>query len=131
MDKSKARILYVEDYPVVQTMYVDILRKHGFDVDVVSDGKEALEKVAQNTYSLVLLDLLLPQVTGIEFLREFRSKGLPGEVVVLSDFDSPEMMKETADLGVAYYWVKVDNTPYKLVEHIEQVINDLPEQPTK
>ena len=125
MDKSKARILYIEDYPVVQTMYVDALRSHGFTIDVASDGKTALELVGANTYDVILLDLLLPQVTGIEFLREFRSKNLTGEVVVLSDFDNPGTMKDVADLGVTNYWIKVENTPHLLAQRLDDLLNGI------
>jgi CheY-like chemotaxis protein len=135
MDKSKARILYIEDYPVVQTMYVDVLRDKGFDVDVASDGKTALELVAKSEYSVILLDLLLPQVTGLDFLREFRAKNYPGEVVVLSDFDNPGTMQETLNLKVAHYWIKVENTPHLLAERLEQLIAELedpkPAKPTE
>jgi DNA-binding NarL/FixJ family response regulator len=129
MDKTKARILYIEDYPVVQTMYVDVLKSHGFTVDVASDGKTALEKVAASQYDVILLDLLLPQVTGLEFLREFRAKNYPGEVVILSDFDNPGTIQETVKLKVSHYWIKVENTPHLLVERLENLVNGI-EEPT-
>jgi two-component system response regulator AtoC len=128
MDKSKARILYIEDYPVVQTMYVDALRAHGFVIDVASDGKGALELAAANTYDVVLLDLLLPQVTGLEFLREFRAKKYSGEVVVLSDFDDPGTVKDVTNLGVTNYWIKVENTPHKLADRLEELIGSIEEK---
>jgi DNA-binding response OmpR family regulator len=127
MDKSKARILYIEDYPVVQTMYVEALRSHGFTIDVAGDGKTALEQVAKNTYDIVLLDLLLPQVTGLEFLREFRAKNYKGEVVVLSDFDNPGTVKDVTDLGVTNYWIKVENTPHLLAERLEKLLTGIDE----
>ena len=129
MDKSKARILYIEDYPVVQTMYVDALRAKGFTLDVASNGKTALELAQANSYNVILLDLLLPQVTGMEFLREFREKNLTGEVVVLSDFDNPETMKDVADLGVTNYWIKVENTPHLLADRLDKLINGIEEAP--
>jgi DNA-binding NarL/FixJ family response regulator len=122
MDKSKARILYIEDYPVVQTMYVDALRAHGFTLDVASDGKTALELVQANTYDVILLDLLLPQVTGLEFLREFRAKNYPGEVVILSDFDDPGTVEDTQKLDVSNYWIKVENTPHLLADRLDSLI---------
>src|ERR1700741_3907908 len=133
MDKAKARILYIEDYPVVQTMYLDVLKARGFTVDVASDGKLALEMVAQSTYDVILLDLLLPQVPGLEFLREFRNKNYSGEVVILSDFDNPGTMQETLKLKVSHYWIKVENTPHALADRLEQLVAEIdqaPPQPT-
>jgi two-component system response regulator AtoC len=130
MEKSKARILYIEDYPVVQTMYVKVLRDKGFDVDVASDGKTALEKVAANEYDVILLDLLLPQVTGLEFLREFRAKNYQGHVVILSDFDDPGTVEDVTNLGITNYWIKVENTPHKLADRLEKLVANLPDDTT-
>jgi two-component system, response regulator YesN len=127
MDKSKAHILYIEDYPVVQTMYVEALRSHGFSLDIASDGKTALELVQANNYDVILLDLLLPQVTGMEFLREFRSKNYPGEVVILSDFDDPGTVEDTQKLGVINYWIKVENTPHLLAERLDSLLSGIDE----
>lgn len=127
MDKNNATILYVEDYPVVQAMYHEALRAQGFNVDVVSDGKEALDKVANNHYDIVLLDLLLPNVTGMEFLRAFTSKGYTSKVIILSDFDSPLTVSEAGKLGVKDYWIKVNNTPHVLAERLEAIVADIKE----
>lgn len=122
---AKTRILYIEDYPVVQIMYVEVLQKH-FDLDVASDGKDALEKIKNAKYDVILLDLLLPQVSGVEFLREYQKGGHKQDdktrVVVLSDFDNPETRTEVHNLGVKEYWIKVENTPYALVERIEKLL---------
>ncbi len=129
------RILYVEDYPVVQQMYVDVLAKSGFDVDIASDGKEALTKVKDNEYDLILLDLLLPQMTGLEFLEQYRKiadpNHKPAKVIVLSDFDNPETVKQAAALNIDGYWIKVENTPYLLVEKIKELFAHKEEEPPK
>lgn len=128
MDKNNATILYVEDYPVVQAMYHDALRDRGFNLDVASDGKEALEKVASKAYDIILLDLLLPNVTGMEFLREFKAKGYAGEVIILSDFDNSATVSEAGKLGVTNYWIKVNNTPHALADRLETVIAGIKDQ---
>ncbi len=120
---AKLRILYVEDYPVVQQMYVDVLNKNDYEVDIASDGNEALSKAKENEYDLILLDLLLPQMTGIEFLEHYRKLNKSSKVIVLSDFDSPESIKRATELGIDGYWIKVENTPYLLVEKIEELFN--------
>jgi DNA-binding response OmpR family regulator len=124
MSSKKRHILYVEDYPVVQTMYTESIEAAGFDVDAVNDGKLALEKLSNNEYDLILLDLLLPQVTGVEFLREFVKKNSKSIVVVLTDFDKPETVKEVMNLGVKYYWIKVDNTPHLLAKRLQNLFQD-------
>lgn len=118
----KQKILYVEDYPVIQTMYTDVLRAKGFEIDTVNDGKEALAKIAEKEYDIILLDLLLPHVTGVEFLREYLKNHSSSNVVVLTDFDKPETIEEVKGLGVKHYWIKVENTPHLLTQKLEQIL---------
>lgn len=127
MEKSNARILYIEDYPVIQTMFVEALRNRDFTVDVASDGKTALTLAAENTYDVILLDLMLPDVKGLDFLREFRAKNYPGTVVALSDFDDTTTIEDLKNLGVTHHWVKVDHTPRLLSERLEHLVKDIDE----
>lgn len=124
MSSKKQHILYVEDYPVIQTMYTEALKSAGFEVDAVNDGKLALAKLADNTYDIILLDLLLPQVTGVEFLREFTKQNNQATVVVLTDFDKPETVQEVKNLGVTHYWIKVENTPHLVAERLKHLSED-------
>jgi DNA-binding NarL/FixJ family response regulator len=120
---AQARILYVEDYPVVQIMYVEVLNKT-FTVDVASDGKDALNKATTAEYDVILLDLLLPQMSGLEFLRAYQkvAPNSTSRVVVLSDFDNPETRDDVAKLGVEHFWVKVETTPHVLVDRLQNLL---------
>lgn len=113
----KQRILLVEDYPVIQDLYADALREEGFDVDVVGDGGDALEKVGESGYDFILLDLLLPKTSGIEFLEEFEGRDQT-RIVVLSDFAYQGTVDKAFKLGVDNYWIKSDNTPSQLAEKL-------------
>lgn len=120
---SKQHILYIEDYPVIQTLYTDVLKKNGYVVDSVSDGKEALEKLKKHKYDLVLLDLLLPHVTGVEFLQEYTKDHSPETVIVLTDFDKPETVERVKAFGVKHYWIKVENTPFLLAQRLDHLFS--------
>lgn len=120
---AKKIILYIEDYPVVQIMYADVLRQY-FDVDIVADGKQALEKIKSTDYDFVLLDLLLPHEGGIKFLEAYnklKPLGKKARVIILSDFDHPSTVKKAKSLGVTDYWMKVDTTPRDLVERLMNI----------
>jgi DNA-binding response OmpR family regulator len=119
---SKGKILYIEDYPVIQQLYHQVLGGHGFSVYVAGDGKKALEMVGKDTYDLILLDLLLPQLSGIEFLQELRKQDKKTPVIILTDFDKPETMEAAKQLGVTDYWMKVDHTPHVLADRVEQFL---------
>jgi len=112
------RVLFVEDYPIIQQLYADPLKQHGLHVDVASNGAEALTKVAKNEYDFILLDLLLPEVNGIEFLERFTNRPAKTNIIVLSDFSQPATVKKAFRLGVSNYWIKADITPSQLIEKL-------------
>jgi DNA-binding response OmpR family regulator len=77
------RILIVEDDPIIVDVYSQKLRAEGFEVDVAADGRTALKLFHQRRVDLVLLDLLLPEVNGVEFLQQIRAEFDPSELPVL------------------------------------------------
>lgn len=115
------KVLLVEDFPVMQKFYKDALERAGYDLDVVSDGSQALEKVAETTYDVILLDMLLPNLNGIEFLEQFTDRPSVTKILVLSDFTEPSRIKRAYELGAAGYLVKSDYPPSELVEKLAEV----------
>jgi DNA-binding response OmpR family regulator len=69
-----ARILLVDDEPAVQTLLAYPLRKDGYEVVSATDGREALDRFAETRFDLVVLDIMLPKLSGIEVCRRLRSK---------------------------------------------------------
>ena len=121
----KRCLLFIEDYPVVQDMYVEVLRKEGFEVHIAPTGEEALQEAEIKHFDAVIVDLLLPKMNGVEFLKQY--KQLPGskdaKIIVLTDFDDPRFVKEVHKLGVQHYWMKVNNTPHELAHKIKEVLS--------
>jgi two-component system, chemotaxis family, chemotaxis protein CheY len=121
---SKIKILYIEDYPVVQKLFSDELRNHNFRVDTASDGNEALDKATHGSYDLMLVDMVLPVMTGEEFLKAYQ-KSKPAKqtkIVMFSDFDhTPETRSKLRELGVDDFWIKVDNEPHSLIDKINKL----------
>ncbi len=120
--KNKYKILYVEDLPIIQAMYVDELSNHGFTVTAVNDGKQALEQTAKQKFDIIILDLMLHNVNGPDFLREFIKTQSPSNIVVFTDLDKPEVMEEVKGLGVKHYWIKVENSPSQLAERLDRLL---------
>jgi DNA-binding response OmpR family regulator len=69
-----SRILLVDDEPAIQTLLTYPLRKDGYDVVSAVDGREALERFAEQRFDLVVLDIMLPKLDGIEVCRRLRSR---------------------------------------------------------
>ncbi len=64
------RILVVDDEPLIADMMVDMLTAEGYHVDTAANGRLALEKIKQQSYELILSDLLMPELDGFELYRE-------------------------------------------------------------
>ena len=122
---AKKCLLFIEDYPVIQQMYVEVLKKEGFDVTISPDGENALELAVNHHYDIVIVDMLLPKMSGMEFLEKFKKleaqKHEKPEVIVLTDFDDPNFVEKAQQLGVKHYWMKVENTPHQLAEKIKAI----------
>ena len=73
-EASVSRILLVDDEPAVQTLLAYPLRKDGYDVVSATDGRQALDRFAEDRFDLVVLDIMLPKIDGIEVCRRLRSK---------------------------------------------------------
>jgi DNA-binding response OmpR family regulator len=71
---GSARILLVDDEQSVQTLLAYPLRKEGYDVVEAHDGREALDRFAEQRFDLVVLDIMLPKLDGIEVCRRMRSR---------------------------------------------------------
>src|SRR5947207_1248087 len=74
MVEKSARILLVDDEQSIQTLLSYPLRKDGYDVVRATDGREALDRFAEEAFDLVVLDLMLPQLDGLEVCRRLRAR---------------------------------------------------------
>jgi DNA-binding response OmpR family regulator len=70
---AKARILIVEDEPNIVESLSFILRRAGFEVDTVTDGAEALDRVRRQAFEVLVLDIMLPGMNGLDVLKAIRS----------------------------------------------------------
>lgn len=73
MMNSAARILLVEDNPVIQRMYSHMLRRRGYNVVIAENGLAALRQIEQDTFHLVIADLTMPEMDGIELIERVRA----------------------------------------------------------
>jgi two-component system alkaline phosphatase synthesis response regulator PhoP len=120
-----ARILIVEDYENLQSIYAAVLKKEGHDVTVVNDGISALEKTKKDQYDVILLDLLLPHMSGMEFLKDYEPKKHPEtKVLMCSNFTSPKYIVEAGNLGVDHYLTKSNVTPAEIAAVIDKMLKE-------
>ena len=109
------RILIVEDEVKVADVISRGLRREGFLTDTAQDGLLALEMAANFEYDLVLLDLLLPHLNGMEVLRQLRSKGIKTPVIILTAIDDTDVKVREFEEGADDYLTKPFAFPELLV----------------
>ena len=100
------RVLLIEDsIRLCESLRLG-LEKLGFAVDMVHDGKRGLSYAANNPYDVVVLDVMLPEMDGIEVLRELRRRGCDTHVLMLTARDRPEDRVQGLDAGADDYLPK-------------------------
>jgi DNA-binding response OmpR family regulator len=78
------KILLVEDEPKMQQVIKDNLELEGYDVTLADDGKTGLQNILENTYALILLDVMLPELSGFDVCRKAREKGIATPIIFLT-----------------------------------------------
>jgi CheY-like chemotaxis protein len=107
---TAGRVLLVEDDRFLRRACEVSLRQRGFVVTTAADGEEALRKVRAEVPDLILLDLLMPRMTGTEVLKALRAGEATKEirVLILSNSSREQDVEEIKTLGVSGYFVKAD-----------------------
>jgi two-component system, OmpR family, copper resistance phosphate regulon response regulator CusR len=106
------KILVVEDYVPLRTSITQILSESGYQVDDTGDGTEALHLATKNTYTLAIIDIMLPGTDGLEVLRAIRSAEKETAVLIITARDSVDDRVKGLDAGADDYLVK----PFSLEE---------------
>ena len=111
-------ILFVEDDKPIAQMYSRVLEREGYQVDFAVDGAEGLKKAQAKTYDIVLLDIMMPEKTGIEVLNELRGpdgKGNPDtKIVILTNLAQDKTSQEALKAQADAYIIKADIVPSQL-----------------
>ncbi|MBA2279284.1 response regulator [Candidatus Saccharibacteria bacterium] len=117
------KILVVEDEKVLNSAYKTILEKTGHEVSVAFDGNEALEILPQFQPDIILLDLKMPNLDGIGFMRVYKQLDLKkrSKIILFSNFDLQKEIDEAFKLGVDKYVLKAWASPKDLIKIIEDI----------
>ncbi len=111
------KLLYAEDEPAMSEAVVDILTYHKYTVDAVYDGADALYYAEHEQYDGIILDVMMPKLSGLEVLRRLREKGVGTPVLLLTARGEVEDRIEGLDLGADDYLPK----PFAMGELLARV----------
>jgi len=120
------RILVVEDDQFLRELYNELLRDEGYDVDLAPDGEDGLAKILKGGYDLVLLDIMLPKIDGLEVLRRVKKQTTEkpnGAVVLLTNLGQDSIIKEGFNLGASGYLIKSAMNPDQVLAEVKVFLN--------
>ena len=110
MKQKKVRVLIVDDEINFSSVVSEELTNEGFYVEQASDGKDALKLLQQGEYDVVLLDINMPHLSGIDVLKKFQRDDLPPEFIMITGYASVQTAIEAMKLGAYDYITK----PYRI-----------------
>jgi CheY-like chemotaxis protein len=124
MDKKK--ILIVEDDNFVAEVYLAKLSEMGYETALAQNGEEGLAELKKGKVDLILLDILMPIMNGIEMLEEVKKneewKNIP--VILLTNIGEKESIQKVREMGVKNYLIKSHFTPAEVIEKVESVFSE-------
>lgn len=120
-----AHILIVEDDPTLQEAYSFILTSVGHDTTSAYNGDKGLKHAKKNSYDIILLDLHMPVMDGLEFLKAYKPAHSPStKIIVFSNMIEPEINRKAMELGAYRCVLKSSMTPMTMVSLITELMNE-------
>jgi DNA-binding response OmpR family regulator len=122
----KKKILIVEDEGMLGEMYYDKFTQAGFQAVLAKTAEEGIKLVSEIKPDLILLDILLPRLNGINFMEWFKKENnvsLP-PIIAFSNYDDPETKKQASLLGAKEYLIKTNHTPQEIIDKVNFHLNN-------
>jgi CheY-like chemotaxis protein len=126
-----AKILLVEDDPLIAEIFMKKFKMAGLDVVNAVNGKEALREAEVGMFDLILLDMVIPELSGLEVLKELKQSGKydPSlKVVVFSNLNETDTQQQALEIGADGFIGKTQYSPSELVTEVQRLLNEYAEQ---
>jgi CheY-like chemotaxis protein len=121
--KALKNILIVEDEkPLARALELK-LGKEGFKTKIVGNGEEAIAELKNNTYTLMILDLVMPRLDGFHVLQYVEDEKVKVKVLVLSNLSQSEDIKKAKEYGAVDYFVKSNTPIVSLVAEVKKALS--------
>jgi DNA-binding response OmpR family regulator len=118
------KVLLVEDEEFIRDLFKRQLDLSGFTTDAFGTGQDGLNAISKNAYDLVLLDIMLPDINGLQILQNIRSNPTTKTiaVVLLTNLGQDAVIKQGFELGADGYLVKAAYTPDQIVQEVKIIM---------
>ncbi len=121
------KILLAEDETFIASLYKLELERHGIEVKMVENGKQALRAMENEVFDLLLLDLIMPDIDGFEVLKQMHDKKIVLPTIVLTNLSQNVDQQKCAEYGVKDYLIKADIDAPEVWNRVQKY---LPQQQT-
>ena len=121
------KVLLVDDDLYIRDVYEEVLKGEGFDVDTATNGQDGLNKLTNGGYDIVLLDVMMPTIDGIEILEKIQAnppQQKNGPIVMLTNLALDPVVKTAKEKGAATYLIKAEVTPQELIDTVKKLIGE-------
>lgn len=122
---GERKVLIIEDENFISELYVRALHKGGYNVTALSDGEEAFKEAQTNKYDLILLDLMIPNLSGIDILRSLRDPArvpeITAKIIIITNLEQRDDVRADIEKQADAYVVKAELTPHELVDFLNSI----------
>lgn len=124
MDPSSKKIILIEDEDFIRELYTRQLSKAGFQVKSAIDGQSGLNLLKTEQFDLLLLDIMLPGMNGLQVLREFKTASPKSAMItiLLTNLGQEAVIKEGFELGAQAYLIKASYTPDQVINEVKNAL---------
>ena len=115
------KILIAEDDFFIRDIYSKVFSLSGYNVQVAVDGADALDKIKSEPYDMILLDIMMPRMTGIDVLKSVRALSTPAKstpIFIITNLGQQNVIEEAFKLGMDGYILKSQVSPQQIVDEI-------------
>ena len=121
------KILIIEDERFISELYTRALEHAGYQIETVSDGEEALKEAIKNHYDVILLDIMLPTMNGVDLLYEMKGENvhppMSSKIIITTNLDQKEETRKKIEQMADGYLIKAEITPKELVGFVDQALS--------
>ena len=118
------KILIVEDDDFVSELYDHQFSKSGFATSLAGNGEAALDLIKKEKFDVVLLDIMIPKIDGVEVLKRLKADANTKDmaVIILSNLGQDELIKQALQIGAKAYIIKSLYTPDQVVAEVRSIL---------
>ena len=119
------KVLCIEDEHFISELYARALTKAGYEVTVELDGQKGLALAQTDQFDIILLDLMIPSITGVEVLKQLRDPAktphLKAKIIITTNLEQRDEVRADIEQQADGYLVKAEITPHELVEFLNNI----------